>query len=34
MDAYTGIHVPYRMKDHKSIQDVLAFDPIGLLPWQ
>jgi hypothetical protein len=34
MDAYAGIYVPYRMKEHKSIQDVLAFDPIGLLPWQ
>jgi hypothetical protein len=33
MDAYTGIHVPYRMKEHKSILDTQPFDPIGLLPW-
>jgi hypothetical protein len=33
MDAYAGIHVPYRMTEHKSILDTQPFDPIGLLPW-
>jgi hypothetical protein len=28
-----GIYIPYRARDHRSIQDVLAVDPIGLEPW-